>query len=203
MNKHLTLLTAALLLTSASSAFAASSTDLTVTGTITPAACTPTLSSNAIDLGKISSKDLKQTAPTLIDQRTLNLSVKCDAATRFALAGIDGRPGSATESIKFGLGFINTNQKLGGLGVNIKNPIADGAQVQSIASYDGSTWFGDDLWDPRTLMSVGSLADDSQPILVKDLALDLDVYTVITQADRLDLTNEVPIDGQVTIEVRY
>ncbi|MCU1760552.1 DUF1120 domain-containing protein [Pseudomonas sp. 14P_8.1_Bac3] len=203
MNKHLTLLTAALLLTSASSAFAASSTDLTVTGTITPAACTPTLSSNAIDLGKISSKDLKQTSATIIDRRTLTLSVNCDATTSFALVGVDGRPGSSIESIKYGLGFINTDQKLGGLGLYIRNPVADGVPVQTIGSFDGSTWYKESIWEPKIFIAVGSLTDDSQPISVKDLTADIDVSTVIARADRLDLTNEVPIDGQVTIEVRY
>lgn len=48
MNKHLSLLTAALLPTGVSSAFAASSTDLTVTGLITPGACAPALSKGGV-----------------------------------------------------------------------------------------------------------------------------------------------------------
>jgi len=203
MNKHLTLLTAALLLTSASSAFAASSTDLTVTGTITPAACTPTLSSNAIDLGKISSKDLKQNNPTLIDQRTLTMSVNCDAPTTFALIGIDGRPNTTAFSFRYGLGLINTDQKLGGFVLYTRNAVADGIQVQTIGSYDGNTWQHEKAMEPGMFFAAASLADDSQPITVKDLTFDVQVDTHIARADALDLTNEVPIDGQVTIEVRY
>lgn len=205
MNKRLSLLTAALLLTGASSAFAASSTDLTVTGIITPSACTPTLASGGmIDLGKISSKDLNTNTSTLVDTRTLAMSVSCDSAIRFALSSIDGRNGSAAFISRYGLGFINSTQKLGGYLLTILNPMADGTQVQPIASYDnGNTWGREKFWDPGLYMSVGSMSDDSQPIAVKDLTLDLQVQTTIARTDGLDLTNEVPIDGLATLEVKY
>lgn len=202
MNKRLSLLTAALLLTGASSAFAASSTDLTVTGLITPVACTPTLSSNSIDLGKIPVKDLTPNNPTLIDKRTLSMSVNCDSTIRLALNAIDNRAGSAFGS-GFGLGLINGTQKLGQFKLTILNPMADGVQAQSIASYDGNNWFKEPFWDAGMYMSVGSMADASQPIAVKDLVLDLQVSTQIARTDGLDLSNEVPIDGSATLEVKY
>ncbi|MCW8275296.1 DUF1120 domain-containing protein [Pseudomonas sp. PCH199] len=204
MNKRLPLLTAVLLLTGTSSTFAASSTDLTVTGTLTPSACTPTLSSNNIDLGKIASKDLNTDKHTLIDVRTLTMSVNCDSAIRFALNSIDGRRGSAAFTSQYGLGLINGTQKLGAYGLMIRNPIADGVQAQSIASLDkGITWGNEKFWDPGLYMSVASMADDSQPIAVKDLTLDLEVTTLIARADGLDLSNEVLIDGLATLEVKY
>ena len=49
MNKQLTILATALLLGATTSVFAASSTDLTITGTITPAACTPTLENGGVN----------------------------------------------------------------------------------------------------------------------------------------------------------
>ncbi len=52
MNKSLTLLSSVLLLANALPTFAASSVDMTVTGVITPSACTPSLP-GAVDFGKI------------------------------------------------------------------------------------------------------------------------------------------------------
>jgi type 1 fimbria pilin len=87
MNTRLSLLTAALLLTGASSVFAASSTELTVTGLITPVACTPSLPSDGlVDLGKISAKDLFQDKETPLPDSRLQLSVKCDASAVFRIA---------------------------------------------------------------------------------------------------------------------
>ncbi|WP_256590845.1 MULTISPECIES: DUF1120 domain-containing protein [unclassified Pseudomonas] len=67
MKKYLAALSATALIGVAPFAMAASSVDLTVTGTITPAACMPSISNGgAIDLGKISAKDLNPTTYTLI-----------------------------------------------------------------------------------------------------------------------------------------
>ena len=117
MNKHLSLLTAALLLTGASSAFAASSTDLTVTGIITPVACTPSLANGGVvDYGKRSAKDLQSDRPhSTWSGRSLQLTVNCDASTQFALKHlITGRHRKRLAPMRiFGLGLINTNEKLG------------------------------------------------------------------------------------------
>ncbi|WP_347904291.1 DUF1120 domain-containing protein [Pseudomonas purpurea] len=205
MKKYFAALTTTALISAAPFALAASSTDLTVKGIITPEACTPNLSNGGIvDNGKISSKDLKQTNPTLIGKHTLTLTVKCDAAIPFALHSIDNRNGSAAYSSRYGLGLINGTQKLGGYSLILSNLIADGAPAQPIASYDGETnWFGENNWDPDLYMSVGAVGGDSQPIAVQDLTLDLLVETLIARADGLDLTNEVNIDGSATLELKY
>jgi hypothetical protein len=131
------------------------------------------------------------------------MSVNCDSTIRFALTGVDNQAGSAIGA-GFGLGLINGTQKLGQFQLTILNPVADGVQAQSIASQDrGNTWFKERFWDPGLYMSVGSIADATQPIAVKDLVLDLEVITKIARTDGLDLSNEVPIDGSATLEVKY
>lgn len=80
MKTSVSLLSSALLLAITSSAFAASSVDLTVKGLITPSACTPSLPGD-VDLGKIAAKDLYQDSYTPLEKKTLQLSVNCDAAT--------------------------------------------------------------------------------------------------------------------------
>lgn len=184
---------------------AASSTDLTVTGTITPSACLPSLTGNGVvDFGKISAKDLNQTSNTRLEERTVSLSVKCDAATTFALKGIDNRLGSSDTNSMFGLGKINGTQNIGRYMLSMMSAIADGVAVQPIKSKDGQTgWHGHLFWMPGDYASVGAMTDATQPINVQDLTMELVLDTYINRADGLDLTNEVTIDGSATLEMNY
>ncbi|EIK68934.1 hypothetical protein PseBG33_1035 [Pseudomonas synxantha BG33R] len=205
MNIRLTTLAASVLLLSSTTAFAASSVDLTVKGLIVPSACIPTFhGSNVIDHGKISAKDLKPDNPTVIGNHTLVLAVNCDAPIQFALHSIDNRASSGISS-SYGLGFINDTQKLGGYSLTLANPLADdGVVVQPIASSDqGNTWFKEKFWDPGLYMSIAAMDDDSQPLPVKDLQVDLQVQTFIMSTAGMDLSNEVTIDGSATLEVKY
>jgi hypothetical protein len=207
MNKRLTLLAAALLLTGTSSAFAASSTDLTVTGIITPAACTPSLGNGGIvDNGKISVQDLKPDRHTEFETR-MPMTVNCDAATLFAIAPIDNRAGTSTAPLYFGLGLINTDEKLGYFRVSPRNIKADAANAQSILSKDGGeTWLqagSREFWGVNNIWAVAAAGGAIVPIAVKDLTMDFSVFTGIAPADGLTLTDEVKIDGSATLQIQY
>ena len=203
MNKLLLPLAASLLL-GAPLAFAASTTELKVIGKITPSACDITMpSGNVIDHGKYSSRDLDKTNPTVIGNHTLKLNVKCNAAIAFALKAIDNQAGSSLSSSDFGLGLINGDQKLGHFNLTLSNPMAGIVQVQTIASVDLVGWYTEKFMDPGLYMSVAAMDDDTQPLPTEELTLDLVVQTIINRADRLDLKDEVPINGSATIEVIY
>lgn len=205
MNTRLTTLAASVLLLHSATTFAASTVDLTVKGLIVPSACTPSLSAGGvIDHGKISAKDLNPDNPTVIGNHTLVLAVNCDATIQFALHSIDNRASSSVSST-YGLGFVNETQKLGGYNLTLANPLAeDGVVVQPIASSDqGNTWFKEKFWDPGLYMSVAAMDDDSQPLAVKDLVVDLQVQTFIMGTAGMDLSNEVTLDGSATLEVKY
>ncbi|BCX70353.1 DUF1120 domain-containing protein [Pseudomonas izuensis] len=205
MKKYLATVSVTALISVAPFAMAASSTDLTVTGTITPSACLPTLSGNGVvDYGKISAKDLNQDTNTKLEDRTVTLSVKCDATTKFALKGIDNRIGSSDLKSMFGLGKINGTQNIGRFLVSMMSAVADGVAAQPIKSKDGQTgWHGHLFWMPGDYASVAARDDFSQPISVQDLTLELALQTYIYRADGLDLTNEVKIDGSATLEMKY
>lgn len=205
MKKYLAALSAFAVAGIAPLALAVSSTDLTVTGTITPNACSPSLSgSGNVDYGKISAKDLNPTTSTSLEPRTVNLSVNCDAATRFALQGIDNRAGSSDLDTAFGLGKINDSQNIGRYLLGMSSAVADGLSVQAIKSEDGQTgWVGHLFWTPGYYVSVADKADVSQPILVKDLDMELVIGASISPANNLDLSNEVSIDGAATLEMKY
>jgi hypothetical protein len=205
MKKTLTLLGSAFLLAGATCAFAASSTSLTVTGIITPVACTPSLSKGGlVDNGKISAGDLNPAWSTLVGTQPLQLTVACNAPARFALDPIDNRASTGIAPNLFGLGLTDDGEKLGYFHVGVKNALADGQPAQAIYSDDGgATWDKTTITGPGELLSVSSATDFSVPIAVEDLTMDFEVQITIAPADNLTLTDEVVMDGSATFEMKY
>jgi type 1 fimbria pilin len=203
MKKYLAALSSAALITIAPYALA-SSTDLTVTGLITPVACTPSLSNGGvIDNGKISAATLNQTTYTKVGEHPMQLSVTCEAARLVVLKTIDNKPGTTTER-SFGLGLTGKGEKLGNVIVKIDKSVADGVEVEAIYSVDdGASWQDTPSIQPEDLTSVAFRSDYGTPIDVKDLAMDLKISTYIARADSLTLTDEVTLDGSATIEMIY
>lgn len=198
---------------------AASTTDLTVTGIITPAACTPLIGGGGnFDFGRISAQDLDQNFDTRFISAPLQLSVSCSAPSLFALRGIDGRPGSVAsdQANLYGLGF-NGSEKIGVY--TIRTPrasyVADGdTEIRSLRSLDnGATWGGGDYADPingaagyiysKDVLSAYSNFSNNQPIAIQQFSTNLQVLMIINAAKDLTLTDEVKIDGAATIEVVY
>ncbi|MGH8345648.1 MAG: DUF1120 domain-containing protein [Pseudomonas sp.] len=205
MKKTLTLLGSTFLLAGASCAFAASSTDLTVTGIITPVACTPSLSNGGVvDNGKILAKDLNPTKNTELGKHPLQLTVACDAPTQFALNPVDNRAGTTSNSGGFGLGLTDASEKLGFVNVVVSNALADGLPARTIESDDDcKSWLLTTKTTSGLLLSVGAAAGTPTPIAVKDMTMDFEVNTYIAPANDLTLTNEVTMDGSVTFEMKH
>lgn len=200
-----TLLTA-LLLTATGTAVAASSVDLTVKGLITPSACTPALSDGGkLELGKISAKDLKADDYTVLDDHVMQLTVTCEAATLMAIEPKDNRAGSEfmNEPGYFGLGLINGNEKVGSLSMFLEAVTADGVASRATDSLDGGlTWVRHSGVGPDRITSV---ADTSTlaPIPVQLFTADLTMTPIIAPTNGLTLTSEAPVDGSVTLTVKY
>ncbi|MBN2993688.1 DUF1120 domain-containing protein [Pseudomonas cedrina subsp. fulgida] len=200
-----TTLSVALLLAGSGGAFAASSVDLSVKGSITPSACTPGLSNGGlVDIGKLSAKDLNADRMTRIKEQTLQLSVTCDAPTLMALESKDNRPGSEYDNRgNFGLGLINDTEKLGSMELSLLSPVADGVPVRTIESYDnGATWAGNMWLMPDNLLSVANTTT-AAPIAVQLMTAELRINSLIAPTNTLTLDNEVAIDGSVTLTVKY
>ena len=202
MKKYFAALTTTALISAAPFALAASTTDLTVKGLIIPAACTPALSSSNIDLGKISSQDLKQTSNTLIDSRDLALTVNCDATIKFAVNHIDLQAGTWSGS-GFGLGLDKANNELGFFRPKIKTIEENTTSYDAIQSTDnGATWTRATSAEPDTFLSIAA-SGTTTPIAGKDVIFNFEVDTYIVRADSLDLTEDTPIDGHMTFDVKY
>lgn len=205
MKHYFATLSATALISFAPFALAASSTDLSVTGAITPSACTPSMSNGGlIDHGKISKKDLNTTTFTAIGTHTLQLMISCEAPSTFALRSIDNRPNTATNRDWYGFGKTEAGENLGFVIPMMKSAMADGQPAQSIISWDdGKTWGRHHHLRPNLLIAVASPSDHSTPMLAKDASFEVDITSHIARTDSLTLNDEVSLDGSVTFEMTY
>lgn len=158
----------ALALCAAHSAMAADSVDVKVIGTITPAGCTPTISGGGtVDYGTIKASSLSPTDYTVLDTKSVDFAIVCDAPTKVSFSAVNGRPGSLAGAPEVGVvltgrvpsGVVLLNQttmgaaglglsgsaKVGGYGLGFKNPdiMVDGVNRQAFVSNDNATWRGD------------------------------------------------------------
>ena len=206
MSKFTNTLLAALILVGAGQAVAASSVDLSVTGLITPSACEPNLSNGGVyDLGKIAAKDLNVDQPTQLPMHRLQLTITCAAPTLLALAPRDNRAGSAytTGSARFGLGFVNGDKKLGHMALRLESILDNGTRVYPIGSDTSATWAPTDLLSHIFITSFAAASTILTPTPIQQVIADLSIAPTIAPANSLPLTQEVPIDGSMTLTMRY
>lgn len=77
-------------------AHAASSSQITVGGRITPAgSCTPTLSASQLDFGAISTSQFESDGPTVLPEKPVTLTVNCQSPTWLDIRFIDHKSGDA------------------------------------------------------------------------------------------------------------
>ena len=206
MSKSLNTLITTLMLAGASSSFAASSIDLSVRGLITPSACTPNLGNGGqFDVGKIAAKDLKADDYTWLGDSMTQVSVTCEAPTLMAIEPKDNRAGSEAmgEPAYYGLGLINGSEKLGSMSLLVEKVFADGVASRAIDSTDGgATWDRHSIMGPDRITSVANTTTYA-PIPVQVFEAQMTMTALIAPSSGLTLTEEVPIDGSVTLTVRY
>ncbi len=196
---------AALLLLFTPAVFAASNTDLTVKGSITPSACAPLISGGGVvDFGKMSAKSLNAEQHTVLPNQNMQLSVRCEGPTFFTLNTIDNRAGSSANHDHWhGLGMTPNDEKIGGSTFHLYTPVADGAAARIITSSDGGvTWAPTNQLNHIWLTAVAS-SNGLVPIAVRDFDAQIRLYTHVAPADRLTLLDEVPIDGHATVQLKY
>lgn len=203
MNSSPAVFLATLLL--APTVLAASSTDFAVTGTITPNACEPMLSSGGVvDYGKMPAKELNADRPTSLPWQTMQVEILCDAPTFIALSTIDNRAGTAAINPNWhGLGTTANDERLGSAAFGLYNATADGLVVRTITSADGgATWSPSVVLGHNVITSI-SAATNATPIAVTRFNANLRVYTMVDGTDRLTVLDEVPLDGHATVQLKY
>ena len=191
----------------ATPALCASTADVTVTGTITPSACTLTLSeSGIVNHGEIPARTLNQYEYTALPSQTLELNVDCNEAVLFVLVGIDNRADSSLgPGFYYGLGHNvhNPAERLGTVALAYRNVTSDGERMLVLASSNqGQTWFPETNAYPDTYMGFakpGTLVPEAH----SELKASLQINTSINAATYLTLNQNVPLDGSIVIDLRY
>ncbi|HCJ7369198.1 TPA: DUF1120 domain-containing protein [Enterobacter hormaechei subsp. xiangfangensis] len=211
----------------------AESVDVRVIGTITPAACTPTLSGGGtIDYGAINPTTLSAADYTVLEEKQIDFAITCDAPAKVALKAINGRPnttagvtenaisGSATAPSGvnlFGVANVGTVglgldgvDKVGGYSIRLAGGTvtADGVAVDSIQANGNTTWLTANglgtLFTPNSVrLSSWAAAGTLVPVAFTNLAGKLGVQAYLNKASELDLTKPVALDGLTTIELVY
>ncbi|WP_034295045.1 DUF1120 domain-containing protein [Herbaspirillum sp. RV1423] len=228
MNKQvaqLSALAASLLVSFA--AHAADTAELKVKGVIRPSACTPSFTgTNVVDYGTISAaKDLNPSSATVLSEKTVPLTITCDADTKVAVHAIDNRATSVVAGIAANIGAGVTDAQAFGLGTVAGTRIGayalrliPGSVNATAASGTAST--PDVLADATnsnawiksaagrfnadgTARQSFTTAGTSTPVGYKTITGSIGVQAVIDKSANLPLTQSIDLDGLATIEVQY
>lgn len=217
----------AVLVASATSVMAADSVELTVAGVITPAVCTPAFTGGGvIDYGDIKSIDLARDDYTVLPIRKVDFSVTCSAPAKFGIESISNRLGSSAGTVENVRGFgispvqmfgknigvaglgLAGGDKIGGYAVKVIDGSleADGAKLQGIFSVDdGVSWRSANgaVVTSTALISWADLNGALLPKAMENFSAELEAQAYLNKGSELDLTQEIDLDGSMTLEVKY
>lgn len=222
MNKMPKLTVAALLVMASGQVLAADKSDVTVSGSIVPAACVPAVTGGAkFDYGGIKAASLSKDSFTSLDKKYLDFSLTCSSPMKVALTAVDGRAGTAVAGGEplgvgadmpyriFGLGQ-SEGKNIGSyaLGVRVSGLKVDGKTgFEGISSGDnGATWSKGSysaIWMDQGRYSSVAEKDTLEPVALTTLTGTIDMQAVINKASELDLTKTINLDGLVSIQVNY
>ncbi|HEJ0337319.1 TPA: DUF1120 domain-containing protein [Klebsiella aerogenes] len=223
-------LLASLLATTAGQAMAAGdSIDIKVIGQIVPAACAASVTGGGtVDYGTMKTSALSSDDFTMLDVKTLDLNITCEAPVKIALKTTDMRSDSvialtgknwdmkagsvAASAQDFGLGMANgKNIGAWAMWMEPASIKADGNSVDALdttgtptssstwtKSATGASW----LSSSGAYKSWGATGTTT-PVALTTLTSTLSIQAGINKASELDLTKPVTLDGLATIQVYY
>ncbi|EGQ5287204.1 DUF1120 domain-containing protein [Enterobacter hormaechei] len=224
---------ASVLAVAASSAMAASSIDIQVTGKILPSSCTPAFISGGgiADFGTMKVASLNSTAITpLPDIKIIPISITCEEATRIAVTFNDAHADSApTENLPFawsdsdfatkpeytsGLGMYNGKQiGLYSMGIQLtKGAVTNDAGDELYPTYSSDNGAG---WGNKSGNRYLQITTDKSeiysfsselggtPVPQTKVNFNVGVVAAINPINDLKVTDEVKLDGLTNVELVY
>lgn len=216
MKKHVVGMAGVFLAIAAVSANAA---DLSVKGYIVPASCSFTITNSVIDYVRIDPNILSATASTRLEAKSTPYVIKCGshAKAKVGIKAIDNRAatrisglaqahwgGNYNDTYNYGLGATASGQKIGGYTIHLRNSVADSKAVGVITSTNnGATWYagGQALGHGNNIGSWHT--GNSLPVALNVLSGTLEVQAIINKTSELDMSRQINLDGQATLELRY
>jgi type 1 fimbria pilin len=211
------------------SAFAAETAVLKVTGTLTNSACTPELSNGGVvDYGMIRLGELSATTVNQLGHKDIGLTINCTAATKVSWNMVDDRAttrasipiedrnfagddGISSDSQMYGVGLTGGGVKIGNYSMFVKvdSVTADGQSVDPIYMQTGSgatTWVKStngstqgENWRDFTVAATGT----TDPLAFQTATFPLTTSLAIQSTDKLAITDDTKLDGQLTISLNY
>lgn len=222
------LLTSAIVLAMTNvAAHAAETATLSVIGSITPAACDATLSSDSVNLGTIAASQLTNDY-TVFNPSAITLNLSCDAATAIAIQTTDNRSASAmtstetesdmalvsTDENTFGLGTDSASNKIGTLSFAITDGTTNGATNTTLLVNADATDTGG--WSSTTIsaaspyllnknqyFALAESADSATPAAVTTATYTMEPSVALKKSSKYPSGETVNIDGNVTFSIVY
>ena len=209
-----------------SSAFAAETAVLKVTGTLTNSACTPELDNGGvIDYGTIRLGGLSTTKDNQLGHKSITLTINCATPTRVGWSSVDNRSsttanvtitnafntGTSTtggNSWTFGVGKTAGNVKIGAYSgfVDGYSIVADGVSYALIFKQDDrGTWGGCyDCYLQNTIRTWSVAAKGtSEPKAFTTATFPITTALAIEETSTLAISDDTQLDGQLTISLKY
>ncbi|WP_421511112.1 DUF1120 domain-containing protein [Enterobacter sp. JS8-1] len=201
-------------------AHAGTSATLTISGTVTPAACTIALSGGGtLTFDPVSIEALPSTGTYTMKPKTIDTTVDCqNTAQAVAISFVDNRKDSVAthtdeltdSNTAFGLGTNDDALKIGSYGIKISKVTAEGTQG-SLLSSTGKTMAS--AWSSLgadTFVNNGTTAQyitftetsGSAPVSKKNYTFTLEVTPSIS-SEMKGITSTANLDGNTTINVDY
>jgi type 1 fimbria pilin len=207
------------LLVAAGNAVAAGPTaTLQVKGTITPAACTPTLANGGIvDYGSTSSSEITSGANLRLANKDIGINITCTGATKMMFSVTDNRSDSAvlvtqyTAKSTLGLGKTTDDKSIGGYAITYNTLMVDGEAGTVIGSDDSVNWERSDssmaFWvngnaGPAGMTSFAK-AGESVPTAFENVTLNLRISDLALSKEMKDITEVQNLDGNATLNFSY
>jgi len=206
---------AALLLTAGSALAAGPTATLQVKGTITPAACTPTLANGGIiDFGATSTSEFSGGNKLVLPRKNISLNVACTGSTKLSFSVTDNREDSVVDvggSAAMGMGRTTDDKKVGDYLIRINTVLADGVAADVISSGDQVTWnnFPQNSQRMDKLSSGGSDSNVSVaaagtlvPVSFENMSMNLSIEPYLN-SEMSSVTEVQQLDGNATLNFDY
>lgn len=206
---------------SITSAFAAETAVLKVTGTLTNSSCTVELGNGGVfDYGAIRMGELSATESNALGQKQLPATIHCSAPTKVGFTLTDNRSdsnagltvlaGSSNTSAKyktFGVGTTTNGVKIGSYAMWTTDPTVDGNSVDGIVhnlDWPDGTWTAaagprSDAFSILTFAAKGT----TTPMPITTASFNFVTNLVISDTATLAITDDTALDGQTTMTLVY
>lgn len=187
----------------------AQSADVSIEGRIYPGACAVSLGNSGIaDVGEIRAETLNQDGETRLAKAFLALDVTCQSNVRFALEGTDNTD-SSTAAAMYGLGMTPADERIGRMSVHLTNyAISTQLAYYTSSTDDGKSWsrslaLAASIAPDRMVGFTGTSNSSAGPAAIRFVRGNLEIQPIIRSASQLTLTEDVQINGNVTLSVSY